>query len=389
VAVTKAGIMAMIGQTLADRYVVERLVGSGGMGEVYAARQLGLDRVVAVKVLRRDLMAGTTEAERFRREALATARLDHPNIVTVYDFGRLPDGSAFLVMEFLAGPSLEQWLAATPEPDPATVVGLLEPACDAVDAMHAAGIVHRDIKPANIALPDPASPHDVVKLIDLGIARFADSKHGDLTGQMIIGTAEFIAPEVATGGPAGPSSDLYALGVTAFWALAGSVPFTGLSDREILIKHIKQPPPLPSRMRPSLPRAFDDVLARSLAKDPAERYQTARELASALRAATAAPVRRATRTVLLVEGDAASRELARGCIAALGYEVVEATDGVDALLELGARPFDVVLLSAGLTGFDAETVLRLMREKGLATPAAVIAPPYDAGGLMGVIFGLL
>jgi hypothetical protein len=387
----------LIGRTLADRYVVERRIGTGGMGSVYAARQLGLDRTVAVKVLRADLAAGVVEAERFRREALATARLDHPHIVTVFDFGRTEDGAAFLVMEFLGGPSLEQWSRSTPSPDPETVVGFLEPVCNAVDAMHAAGIVHRDIKPANISLPDPKEPHDVVKLIDLGIARFADSRHGELTGQMIIGTVEYIAPEVATGGAAGPASDLYALGVTAFEALVGSVPFKGLSEREVLIKHIKQPPPIPSRMRPDLPRGLDEALARALAKNPGDRFATAGELAAALRAGlataagggAAAPAARSGRTVLLVEADPAARDAARGCLAALGYETVEAADGVDALLQLGARAVDVVLVSADLAGLDAETVVRLIREKGVAAPAAVVRAPYDAGTLMGAIFGAI
>jgi serine/threonine-protein kinase len=403
----------IVGRMLAERYLVERLIGEGGMGSVYAARQLGLDREVAIKVLRPEVAAGRVEAERFRREALAAARLDHPNIVKVYDFGHAPDGSAFLVMEMLTGPTLGEWLRASPRPDPAAVVAYLEPVCAAVDALHAAGIVHRDIKPANVSLPDSADPDDVVKLIDLGIARFADAARGELTGQLIIGTAEYIAPEVATGAAAGPASDLYALGIMAFEALVGMPPFTGDTDREILVKHIGAPPPLATLARSDLPVGFDDVLSRALAKDAASRYASARELARAMRAALSTPAavratarRRAARSILLVEGDADVRAFARDCLAAFGYEVVEATDGVEAFLKLGATPFDLVIADANLSGLDGVSLLRLKTEKGIQTPAilltadgrlpegvtaeshgvaAAVALPLDAGALFGAV----
>src|SRR5262249_15589742 len=144
-----------------------------------------------------------------------------------------------------------------------------------------------DIKPANIALPDSENPDDVVKLIDLGIARFSDASHGDLTGHLVIGTADYIAPEVALGKPAGPASDIYALGVTAFEALAGRPPFTAETDREVLIKHIKEPVPSIRRIRKNLPAAFDGALAGALAKDPEDRFATARAFARALRTAAA------------------------------------------------------------------------------------------------------
>jgi serine/threonine-protein kinase len=368
----------MEGRTLADRYVVERLIGEGGMGAVYLARQLGLDREVAVKVIRPEIASGGVEAERFRREALASARIDHPNIVRVYDFGRTEDGAAFLVMELLRGPSLAAWLAATRAPDPTTVVGLLEPVCDALDALHAARIVHRDIKPANVSLPDPADPDDVVKLIDLGIARFADGVRGDLTGRLIIGTAEYIAPEVATGGAASAESDRYALAVTAFEALVGFPPFTGETDREILVKHITEPPPLATRVRRDLPSGFDEVFVRALAKDPAERYPTAREFGAAMRAALATPVatrrRAVSRAVLVVAADAATRSFARDTLGAFGYAVTEATDAVEALLKLGGATFDLVIAADDLGGIDAATFLRLKLEKGVRAPAVLATP---------------
>jgi serine/threonine-protein kinase len=408
---------SLVGRTLADRYLVERLLGEGGMGSVYAARQLGLERLVAVKVIRAEIAAGAVEAERFRREALAAARLDHPNIVTVYDFGRLEDGSSYLVMELLTGPTLDRVLAADRTPDPAAVVSVFEPVCDAVDALHAAGIIHRDIKPANIALPDEANADDVVKLIDLGIARFSDASHGDLTGHLVIGTADYIAPEVAMGKPAGPASDIYALGVTAFEALAGRPPFTGETDRDVLIKHIREPVPSIRRIRRDLPAAFDGALAVALAKDPEDRFATAKAFARALRNAAVmlrtepakAPARRA-RAILLVESDAATREFARGCLAAFGYEVTEAADAVEALLRLGGGTFDLVIANADLPVLDGLTLVRLKLEKGIRTPTLLITPdgrlpdsvaadthgvaaavklPLDAGELFGAVSAAL
>ncbi len=407
----------LIGKTLADRYVVERLLGEGGMGSVYAARQLGLDRMVAVKVLRPEVAGGSVEAERFRREALAAARLAHPNIVTVFDFGRLPDESAFLVMELLTGPSLDRVLGSGSVLDAELCVRVFEPIASAIDALHAAGIIHRDIKPANIALPDRGDPNDVVKLIDLGIARFSDASKSDLTGQMIIGTVDYIAPEVATGSKASAASDIYALGVTVFEALTGSPPFPGSGDREILIKHIKEPPPAVSNVKPEVPSGFDAVLMHALAKDPAARYSSAREFARAMREALSTPrgepraaQRRVARAVLVVDGDAATREFARGCLAAFGYEVVEAADAVEALLLFGGRSFDLVIANAILPGLDGVTLLRLKHEKGIHSPtilltgdgrlpdgvtaeshgiASAIALPLDAGALFGAVTAAL
>ena len=410
-------MVGLVGKTLAERYVVERLLGEGGMGSVYVARQLGLDRLVAVKVLRPEIAAGAVEAERFRREALASARLDHPNIVTVFDFGRLPDGSSFLVMELLTGPSLDRVLASGSVLDASLAVRIFEPVANAVDALHAAGIVHRDIKPANISLPDRENPDDVVKLIDLGIARFSDASRSDLTGQLVIGTVEYIAPEVATGSKASPASDVYALGITVFEALTGAPPFTGSSDREILIKHIKEPPPDVSSLAPEVPGGFDAVLSRALAKSPEARFPTARDFARAMRDALSTPrgeprvvARRAARSVLVVDADAANREFARGCLAAFGYEVVEAADAVEALLHFGARSFDLVIANALLPGLDGLTLLRLKLEKGIQTPtvlltgdgripdgvtaeshgvASAIGVPLDAGALFGAVTAAL
>ena len=372
----------MIGKTLANRYLIERLIGEGGMGAVYAARQLGLDREVAVKVLRKDVAASAVQVERFRREALAAARLDHPNIVKVFDFGREDDGSAYLVMELLTGPSLERWLAENPRPDAAFVASIFAPVAAAVDALHRAGIIHRDIKPANIALPDPTDADDVVKLIDLGIVRFSEAVRGDLTGGMIIGTAEYIAPEVATGAAASSRSDLYALGITAFEALVGFPPFTGDSDREILLGHIRNEPPRASRARRGLSSAADDVFARILAKDPADRFGTAGEFSTALIAAVAVtPItapRPSPRSVLVVSDSEALRSRVRDPLRAFGYVVTETSDAFDALLKLGGERFDVVIADATLPGLDGPGLLRLAAEKGVRTPGILVASEEEA-----------
>jgi serine/threonine protein kinase len=370
---------SLIGATLGGRYVILKLLGRGGMGAVYSARQSGLERDVAIKVLRPEVADRGVEVERFRREALATAQLQHPNIVKVYDFDTTPDGRAFLVMELLGGPSLAVWNRRNPYPAPSQVVDIFKPVAAAVDAMHRAGIIHRDIKPSNIALPDPDDPDDLVKILDLGIVRFSDTaQDANLTGRLVIGTVEYIAPEVATGSKATSSSDLYALGVTAYQTLVGDLPFRGATPRDVLVKHVKEAITPPSKVRNSLPAAVDDVFLRALAKDPAKRYPSAREFIQDLERALGASAVAHRASILVVENDQTMAEHARSSLERRGYAVTVASDGFEALMLLGGRAFEVIVSNLTLPDLDGPTFLRLAAEKGVTAPVIAVARDAEA-----------
>ncbi|MBA2725813.1 MAG: serine/threonine protein kinase [Actinobacteria bacterium] len=271
-------------QVLADRYVLEERVAEGGMATVWKARDEVLARVVAVKILNPRLARDESFLERFRREALAAARLAHPNIVSIYDTGQHPDGDEdrhFIVMEFCGGGTLEDILAEGPL-ETARAVGIGSSICDALEFAHRAGVVHRDVKPANVLI----SEHGTLKVADFGIAKAAFAS-GDLTTTgSILGTMTYISPEQASGAEPDARSDLYALGVVMYLALVGRPPFVGDSDVATALKHLNEEP-LPLRsVKADVPRALDAAVRRALAKDPDERYGSAGEMRAALLAAS-------------------------------------------------------------------------------------------------------
>jgi CheY-like chemotaxis protein len=386
----------LLGTVLSDRYRVERVIGVGGVGAVYRATQIGLDRRVAVKVLKPELTDSRNAMERFAREARTAAGLQHPNIVTVHDFGRTPDGRAYLVMEFLEGLNLAQWIRAASPPDVGQAVGFLVPVCDAIGALHDSGIIHRDIKPSNIMIVDrPGGAR--VKVVDFGLVRpnISDDTT-DLTGGLVLGTPEFMAPELFTGQKPDERSDVYALGVTAFEAIAGVLPFGTGSFREMFHRHTNLIPPRPSALRGDLPEAADEVLFRALAKAPSRRYTFATDLAAALESAFAgvaiAPPRarpaaprmpaptttfeeRVTRlgSILLVDDDAVVRGAVAEALDARGFDVTTAADGIDAFLLLGSSRFDVIVSDVEMPNLDGITLLRLAAQKGIRTPVVFLA----------------
>ncbi|MEN9935255.1 MAG: hypothetical protein RLZZ387_1834 [Chloroflexota bacterium] len=262
-------------------YLLEQVIGRGGAATVYRARQTSLGRDVAVKVLRRD--ADPQFAARFAREARAIAALQHPNILPVYDFGEHGD-LQYLVMRYVeGGRTLRDALAAGPL-DPADALRLMVRLLDALGESHARGVVHRDIKPGNVLLPAPDWP----LLADFGIARLGtDTRQLTIAGQAI-GTPDYMSPEQATGRPVDARSDIYSAGVMLYEMLAGQVPFRGESAIAVVAQHVNQPPPPPRLLNPDLPPAIEAPLLRALAKDPAERFQTAAEMAAALQSALSA-----------------------------------------------------------------------------------------------------
>jgi CheY-like chemotaxis protein/tRNA A-37 threonylcarbamoyl transferase component Bud32 len=380
---------SLCGTVLDGRYRVEALVGTGGMGKVYRAHQLALERPVAIKLLHPELLRSPERMERFRREALVAARLRHPNIVTVYDFETTPDGHVYLVMEYLPGAPLDARIEARAVGAPSEVVGILKPVCSAVDALHRAGIVHRDIKPSNIMMPPEGGGDDVIKVVDFGIARLTEVDGGtDLTGQHVVGTAEYIAPELIDGkAKADARSDVYALGATAYEVITGRPPFVGETNAGVLRQHLVQDPPRAGDVVKGLPPEVDRALAKALAKDPAERFQTAGELAAALERAFEAGAggrrtseglpaavpevaegREAPVAILVVDDERQICNLLSELLAAEGYDVTVASDGVEALMCLGRRDFDLIVSDIDMPNLDGFSLLKFKTEKGVTTP---------------------
>jgi serine/threonine kinase PknH len=268
------------GTTIAG-YRIERELGSGGMGTVYEATQLSLDRTVALKVLAGNLGRDGEFRARFRREAMLQAALEHPSVVPVYETGE-DDGALFIAMKLVRGTDLKQLAedGLTPE----RALALLAQAASALDAAHASGLVHRDVKPQNILVDG----HDRAYLADFGLVKGAGERGVTLTGSYV-GSLDYTAPEIVRGEPAGAPADLYALAGVLYEALTAEVPFPHDTEAALLFAHVSEEPPRPSAVRPELPGALDAVIARGLAKRPEDRFRSAGELMEAARRALVSP----------------------------------------------------------------------------------------------------
>jgi beta-lactam-binding protein with PASTA domain len=259
-------------QTLADRYRVEARIGQGGMAEVFRGFDPSLDRTVAIKVLVHPFDRDAGFVSRFRREAQAAARLNHPNIVGVYDAGADGD-TQFIVMEYIEGRTLASFLAGGGTPTPEQAVELTEKVAAALQAAHAQRIVHRDIKPANVMVTRAGA----VKVMDFGIARLQTDATAPQTSS-VIGTPAYFSPEQAQGHPVDARSDIYSLGCVLYEMLAHRQPFTGDTPVAIAYKQVNEVPPAPSAFNPDVPPRLDAVVMKCMAKNPANRYQDAAEL---------------------------------------------------------------------------------------------------------------
>lgn len=266
--------MTAEGKTYGGRYEVIEKVGQGGMAEVYRARDDLLGREVAVKVLAERLSTDRSFVERFRREAQAAANLSHPNIVSLYDFGN-DEAAYFIVMELIDGRGLEVVIS---DDGPLLAERAAEIAADvarALDRAHTAGLVHRDIKPSNIMI----TSYGQTKVTDFGIARaLGDGEQTMTQTGMVIGTASYLSPEQAQGNPVDARSDVYALGCVLYEMLTGRPPFQGDTPLSIAYKHVREDPEKPSLVNPDVPDALDAITMKALAKNPDNRYQTAREM---------------------------------------------------------------------------------------------------------------
>ena len=278
-----------IGRTLLDQFVIEEVLGSGGMGSVYRARQLSVERDVAIKILHPELATNPDAVRRFRREARVSSELEHPNIVRVYLFGQLPgEDSLYLVMQYLDGHPLSDVVRREGALELTRALHIATQVCDGIGDAHAHGVVHRDVKPENVLLIQRAGDPDFVKVLDFGIARFLEGEQTVATQSgLIFGTARYISPEGASGEPTDARSDVYSIAVLAYQLLSGRTPFDSKSPVSLLMKHLHEPAPQLGSLPgcDHIPRAVVDVVMRSLNKRPAARPVDANELGTALREA--------------------------------------------------------------------------------------------------------
>jgi eukaryotic-like serine/threonine-protein kinase len=329
---------------LPPRYRDAEHVARGGMGDVYRATDAQLGRAVAVKVLAERYADDESIRERFKREALAAARLSHaPNTVTIFDVGEW-EGRPYIVMEFVEGGTLEDRLRTGGPQDPAEVVRWLEGTARALDAAHAAGVVHRDVKPGNLLLDGRGD----IRVADFGVASAVGLDSMTMTGT-VLGTAGYLSPEQAKGERAVPASDRYGLGVVAYELLTGKRPYASDSPTAEAAAHVHAPIPYPSR-HAGLPSELDPVLRRALAKEPEGRYPTAAAFVAACRAALAQAAGTTRRLATVQE----ERQAAAGAPGRRGASPLAwIAAAILGLLALGAG-----LAMGGVLGGDEEPTTR-------------------------------
>jgi len=280
----------LIGTVVNGRYEIVEHLGSGGMGSVFKARQIAMDRMVALKLLHAHYASNKQAVARFNREMQVTAKIEHPNTIRVYDFGQTEDGRIFLAMEFLEGHTLSKALSHGEPMGSERLVHIGVQIGKALAAAHSDGIVHRDLKPDNVMLLDRYGERDFVKVLDFGIARFMDDQsRTQLTAEgAVVGTPIYMSPEQATGGALDHRTDLYSFGVMLFEMATGRVPFDAPTTISLMVKHVQEDPPRPSDFAPGLvPEPIETLILQMLAKNPAARPTSANEVVRQLEAAIA------------------------------------------------------------------------------------------------------
>ena len=263
---------------LNNRYLLDETLGSGGMAEVYRARDMTLERTVAIKVLRKDYSSNADFRQRFHQEAKAAANLTHPNIVTIHDFGLDAENRLFIVMEYVPGTDLKNLIRSRGRFTLDGGISLMVQACAGVGYAHRAGLVHCDIKPQNMLI----TPDLRMKVVDFGIARALASIHPDEKTEVVWGSPQYFSPEQAAGSAPSPASDVYSLGVVMYEMLTGQLPFNASSSTELARMHRQNMPTSPSTLNPDIPPALEQIMLKVLAKEPSSRYRTADQLGGIL-----------------------------------------------------------------------------------------------------------
>ena len=389
----------VVGVTLAG-YKIERRLGRGGMSVVCLAEDLALGRRVALKVLAPELADDSRFRERFRLESRLAASIDHPNVIPIFEAGEA-EGQLYIAMRYVDGTDLRRLIDDEGALDPIRAVELVARAADGLDAAHECGLIHRDVKPSNVLIAS-SGEHEHVYLADFGLTKTAEGEEEAREAAQLSGTTDYVAPELITEGTGGKSADIYALGCVLYEGLTGRVPFPRSSELETLVAHIDEPAPKPSDARPDVPADLDTVVERAMAKDPAERYSSAAELAAAARAtlpsagrsrrlavllaAVAAMLAGSALAAVLLTRDekpgphAPTTQLASGAIQRVNPETgkLEATIGVPGQpLDLAVTPKAIWLVDDGVDlvlQFDPTTY---QREVSAATPGFPIRVPQS------------
>jgi beta-lactam-binding protein with PASTA domain/predicted Ser/Thr protein kinase len=365
---------------LGGRYRLGERIGTGGMADVRRGVDVRLGREVAVKVLRPDLARDPSFQARFRREAQAAASLNAASIVSVYDTGEDPSGVPYIVMEIVAGRTLRDVVHDEGRLLPQRALELTADICAALSVAHAAGIVHRDIKPANVML----TPSGEVKVMDFGIARAAADTSGATQTAAVIGTAAYLSPEQARGDHVDARSDLYSTGCLLFELVTGVPPFTGDSAVAVAYQHVREEPEPPSAYDGVLPPEVDAVVLKAMAKDPAERYQSAAEMREdLLRAragqAVAAPVveRSAPASSAPVLEDPRRRRTARGLVLAAFLLLLVGIGAATAVLARAAvgATSDGLVPTPSVVGLDQRAAVTRLAREGLRVGS--LTPRFD------------
>jgi eukaryotic-like serine/threonine-protein kinase len=288
-------------QMVAGRYRIDRRLGAGGMSTVFHATDSVLERSVAVKLLAEHLAEDEAFVARFRREALSAARLQHPNVVQVFDSGQDPDsGRHYIVMEYVDGPSCADLLRERKRLEVDDTVHIVRDACHGLDYAHRAGVVHRDVKPGNLLI---AEEMNITKLADFGIAKAAEQTRITQVGS-VLGTAAYLSPEQARGEESGPPSDIYSLGVCAYQFLTGRLPHEYASLTELALKQQQDAVQPITEFRPEVAPELDEAIRVCLERDPGSRYRSALEMAEALESGLRGEATEATRRLALGDTDA-------------------------------------------------------------------------------------
>jgi serine/threonine protein kinase len=393
----------MVGALLSGRYQIKRLCGEGGMGRVYEAEHIEIGKRVAIKVLHPAYSRTPDLVERFRREARAASRIEHPNVVNVTDFGTTADGSLFFVMEYIEGIELGLLIHREGPLSTLRALRIVEQMCEALQAAHDVGVIHRDLKPENILLLGAGGPgrsstsgtnpgvdlreaSEFVKVLDFGIAKTAEIEGQSRRGKRLtrpgvaMGTPEYMAPEQAAGHPADPRSDIYAVGSIMYEMLTGRTPYEGDNVMEVLHKKANEPPPPLGEVRPGLPPAMVALVERAMARVPEERPQSMAEMAYEVRAIEATLMMTPSPLLLSSAGPSSSGD------GLGGYQAISAELSQTRIVHRTGARWRLFLLAGGAIGAVAAGLILLGRalpgrRPDAATPVVVTVvnqPPVAA-----------
>jgi serine/threonine-protein kinase len=285
----------LLGTTVAGKYEILSVIGHGGMGVVYKARHALVDRIVAIKMLQAQFTSDSLNFRRFQQEGKAASRLNHPHVITVYDFGISPNGQAFIVMDFLSGTSLAQEIKHHGNIGVDRAIKILNQACDGLSHAHGKGVVHRDLKPSNIVLINYENQKDFVKVVDFGVAKIITEAGQDVQRltrvDEVCGSPVYMSPEQCKGKELDARSDIYSIGIVLYETLTGVLPLIGATMVETMSKHINERPASFKEARPDLyiPERLEAVVFKALSKEPSERHQSMEQLRHDLELAIPSP----------------------------------------------------------------------------------------------------